>query len=70
VIGVLPENVRFPYADTQFLIPVTFKGSNPLDAWQKFDIRAFGRLKDGVTPLQVQAELPLRFTFFENRYSG
>jgi predicted permease len=57
VIGVLPQNVRFPYADTQFVIPVTFKGDDPLDPWSKFDLRAFGRLKDGVTLLQAQAEL-------------
>lgn len=57
VIGVLPEGIRFPYADTQFLVPVTFKGGDPLDPWQNFDLRAFGRLKAGVTPLQAQAEL-------------
>jgi predicted permease len=57
VIGVLPANVRFPYADTQFLIPVTFKGNDPLDPWQNFNLRAFGRVKDGVAAFQAQAEL-------------
>src|SRR5581483_6492316 len=27
------------------------------DPWIPFDLRAFGRLKDGVTPMQAQAEL-------------
>jgi predicted permease len=57
VIGVMPAGVRFPYADTQFVIPVTFKGGDPLEAWQYFDLRAFGRLKSGVTPQQAQSEL-------------
>ncbi|MGA8530368.1 MAG: ABC transporter permease [Acidobacteriaceae bacterium] len=57
VIGVMPAGVSFPYADTQFLTPVTFKGGDPLDPWQTFNLRAFGRLKAGVTPLQAQSEL-------------
>jgi predicted permease len=57
VIGVMAAGVRFPYADTQFLTPVTFKGGDPIEAWQDFDLRAFGRLKAGVTPAQAQGEL-------------
>ena len=57
IIGVMPAGVRFPYADTQFVIPVAFKGGDPLDAWRAFDLRMFGRLKDGVSPAQAQAEL-------------
>ncbi len=57
VIGVLPAGVRFPYADTQFLVPVTFKAGDPLDAWKLFELRAFGRLRPGVTPAQAQADL-------------
>ena len=57
VIGVMPAGVRFPYADTQFLMPVTFKGGDPVDPWQNFDLLAFGRLKAGVTPLAAQSEL-------------
>jgi hypothetical protein len=57
VIGVMPAGVRFPYADTQFVTPVTFKGGDALDPWQQFDLRAFGRLKAGVTPVQAEAEL-------------
>jgi predicted permease len=57
VIGVMPAGVHFPYADTQFVTPVTFKGGDPLDPWQDFDLRAFGRLRPGVTPLEAQSEL-------------
>jgi predicted permease len=57
IIGVMPAGVRFPYADTQFLTPVAFKGGDPFDPWRPFDLRMFGRLKDGVSPAQGQAEL-------------
>jgi len=57
VVGVLPAGVRFPYADTQFLTPVTFRTTDPVDAWQTFDLRAFGRLRDGVSPAQGQSQL-------------
>ncbi|MFZ0661217.1 MAG: ABC transporter permease [Acidobacteriaceae bacterium] len=57
VIGVMPAGIRFPYADTQFVTPVTFKGGDPIDPWSSFNLRAFGRLKDGVTPAQAQGEV-------------
>src|ERR1700722_10277128 len=57
IVGVMPAGVRFPYADTQFVIPVAFKGGDPIDPSRKFDLRVFGRLKDGVTPTQAQAEM-------------
>jgi len=57
VIGVMPAGVRFPYADTQFMTPVTFRGGDPVDPWNNFDLRGFGRLRDGVTAAQAQAEL-------------
>jgi predicted permease len=57
IIGVMPAGVHFPYADTKFLFPVTFKGGDSLDPWQDFSLRAFGRLRNGITPLQAQAEL-------------
>jgi predicted permease len=57
IIGVMPAGVRFPYADTQFVTPVTFRGGDPIEAWQDFDLRGFGRLKAGVTPAQAQGEL-------------
>jgi predicted permease len=57
IIGVMPAGVRFPYADTQFVIPVSFRGSDVFDPWANFDLRGFGRLADGATPAQAQAEL-------------
>ena len=57
ILGVMPAGIRFPYPDTQFVIPVSFKGGDPIDAWNRFDLRALGRLKAGVTPAQAQAEL-------------
>jgi predicted permease len=57
IIGVMPAGVRFPYADTQFVIPVSYNRAQPLDPWSTFDLRVFGRLADGVVPGQAQAEL-------------
>ena len=57
IIGVMPAGVRFPYADTQFVIPVSYRGGDVFDPWSDFDLRAFGRLADGATPAQAQAEL-------------
>jgi predicted permease len=57
ILGVMPAGVAFPYADTQFVIPIAFKGGDPIDPWRNFDLRMFGRLKDGVTEHQAQAEL-------------
>jgi predicted permease len=57
IVGVMPAEVRFPYADTQFVTPVAFQGGDPLDPWRVFDLRIFGRLKDGVSPAQAEAEL-------------
>lgn len=57
IIGVIPAGVHFPYADTQFVIPVSYKGGDIFDPWSNFDLRAFGRLADGATPAQAQAEL-------------
>ena len=57
ILGVMPAGVRFPYPDTQFVVPVSFKGGDPIEAWQTFDLRALGRLNDGVSAAQAQAEL-------------
>ncbi|MGA2571373.1 MAG: ABC transporter permease [Terracidiphilus sp.] len=57
IVGVMPAGVHFPYADTQFVAPVVFRSADPVDPWSNFNLRAFGRLKDGVTPGQAQAEL-------------
>ena len=53
----MPAGVHFPYADTQFVIPVSYRADAPFDPWSNFDLQAFGRLATGVTPMQAQAEL-------------
>ena len=35
IIGVMPAGVRFPYADTQFVIPVSFRGDDAYDPWSE-----------------------------------
>jgi predicted permease len=57
ILGVMPAGVHFPYADTQFVVPVSYRGGDVFDPWNDFDLRAFGRLGDGATPAQAQAEL-------------
>jgi putative ABC transport system permease protein len=57
IIGVMPAGVHFPYADTQFVIPVSFHRDSPTDPWTDFDLQMFGRLADGVTPARAQDEL-------------
>ena len=57
VIGVMPAGVRFPYADTQFLTPVTFRSGDVFDPWTDFNLRAFGRLNPAATPAQAQGEI-------------
>ncbi|WP_222439802.1 ABC transporter permease [Alloacidobacterium dinghuense] len=57
ILGVMPQGIRFPYADTQFVVPISFKGGDATDAWgHPFDKQAIGRLKDGVTTAAAQAE--------------
>jgi predicted permease len=57
IIGVMPVGVHFPYADTQFVIPVSFVRADPRDPWTVLDLHIFGRLADGVTPAKAQDEL-------------
>jgi predicted permease len=57
IIGVMPAGVRFPFADTQFVIPASYRRDSVNDPWTVFDLHAFGRLNDGVAPAQAQAEL-------------
>jgi predicted permease len=57
IIGVMPVGVHFPYADTQFVIPVSFVRADPRDPWMVLDLHIFGRLSDGVTPAKAQDEL-------------
>ncbi|MBV8632645.1 MAG: ABC transporter permease, partial [Silvibacterium sp.] len=57
IIGVMPPGIHFPYADTQFVVPIAFKGGDAIDPWKSFVYCAIGRLKDGVSPASAQAEL-------------
>ncbi len=59
ILGVLPAGVRFPYADTDFLIPVSYNRADAYDPWRPFILQPFGRLAPGVSPAQAQAELRL-----------
>jgi len=57
IVGVMPAGVRFPYDDTQFVIPVSFVPSDVNDPWQIFNLKMFGRLAPGVPPQRAQAEI-------------
>ena len=57
IIGVAPAQVRFPDFETQFWIPISFNSGSPYDPWAPMDYQAIGRLRDGVSPEQAQAEL-------------
>jgi len=59
IVGIMPAGIHFPYADTSFVVPVSFKGGDPNDPWldSGYDLRGLGRLKNGVTPAAAQAEL-------------
>ena len=57
VTGVMPAGVHFPYADTEFVVPVSFRGDDAIEAWQFFNLHIIGRLADGVRPGQAQAEI-------------
>jgi predicted permease len=60
IVGVAPQGVFFPNAETRFWIPISFKAGDPVDAWadsDSFNKRAIGRLKAGIPSTQAQAEL-------------
>ncbi len=57
IVGVMPAGVRFPYADTQFVIPVSFRADDVNDPWAPFNMQMFGRLADGASPQRAQAEI-------------
>jgi predicted permease len=57
IVGVMPVSIHFPYADTQFVVPVSFRAGDPADEWSNFNLHMIGRLRDGVAPAQAQAEL-------------
>jgi predicted permease len=57
IIGVAPPQTHFPDFDTQFWIPIAFKAGDMYDPWTDFAYQAIGRLRDGYSPSQTQAEL-------------
>jgi predicted permease len=57
IIGVAPPETHFPDSDTQFWIPIAFKAGDMYGPWTDFSYQAIGRLRDGFTPSQAQAEL-------------
>jgi predicted permease len=57
IVGVAPPQIHFPDADTQFWIPIAFKDGDRVDLWGSFEYQAIGRLRDGVSPTQSQAEI-------------
>ncbi len=57
IIGVAPPQIHFPDFETQFWIPIAFNPGNPYDPWAPMDYLAMGRLRDGVTSNQAQADL-------------
>ena len=44
IIGVMPAGVRFPYGDTQFVTPVSYRHEDPMDPWTVLDLRVPGAL--------------------------
>jgi predicted permease len=57
VIGVMPPGLNFPDAQTRFWLPVSFRPNDPIDPWAMFSGAMIGRMKPGVHPQQVQAEM-------------
>jgi len=57
IVGVAPPETYFPNFDTQFWVPISFKAGDMYDPWLDFSYQAIGRLRDGFTPSQAQAEL-------------
>jgi len=57
IIGVAPPQSHFPDFDTQFWIPIAFKAGDRFDPWNDFNCHTVGRLRDGFTPNQAQADL-------------
>ncbi|MGE5243743.1 MAG: ABC transporter permease [Betaproteobacteria bacterium] len=55
VVGILPDTVRFPASDTELWLPL---GLNPAKTDSaSFDYEAVGRLRDGVSVQQAEADL-------------
>ncbi|MBE7158858.1 MAG: ABC transporter permease, partial [Rhodospirillales bacterium] len=57
IIGVLPRGLNFPTAEARLWIPVSFKPGDGIDPWAMFTGSMIGRMRPGVTPEAVQAEV-------------
>jgi predicted permease len=57
IIGIAPPQSHFPDFETQFWIPIAFKPGDAYEPWTVFGYQAIARLRDGTSPLRVQAEL-------------
>jgi|CZKL01.1.fsa_nt_gi predicted permease len=57
IIGVAPPQIHFPDSESQFWVPIAFKAGDPVDPWAVFGYQAIGRLENGATANQAQAEL-------------
>lgn len=55
VIGIMPSGFRFPAADTEVWLPIGIDPAKTDSA--SFDYRAIGRLRDGVSTADAQADL-------------
>jgi len=67
VLGVMPQEFRFPSKDTEFLIPLA--PSNDLkEARSAFWLNVIGRLKPGVTVSQAQVEMETIAKRLEQQY--
>jgi predicted permease len=66
VVGVMPENFRFPSAKTQVWIPLHNDPRNVIQYWADDFMPALGRLRQGFTFKQAQTEIRM----FQSRVSA
>jgi predicted permease len=66
VVGVMPENFRFPSARTQVWIPLHNDPRNVIQYWADDFMPALGRLRQGFTFKQAQTEIRM----FHSRVSA
>jgi predicted permease len=62
IIGVMPENFDFIEHDAKFWVPIAFDAPLYQENIDAHFMRAVGRLKPGVTPEQLKAEIELLTT--------
>lgn len=57
VVGIMQPDFQFPSAETELWVPVQFNRSNPPSLWSVTTLNMIGRLRQGVTVQQADAEL-------------